>query len=179
MATVHFTKGALNGKKAKVIIPVNDYLGRYNILNPTGAEAKLSTFLGIPDLDFSHMRRQRFNDGSMPQFYFGENGEEYLSIEGIDYRIPADTLLLAHAKGTQVWRGIKPEKARANIAAAQHWTRRLTTRMIEVLFDFRFEDDLKQLHEDFGVDVVQWRSRTEAVAYDIAMPELKFLHKVR
>jgi hypothetical protein len=143
-----------------------------DILEPQSAEAKLGAFLGLETLDFSPMLGRRVNEGLMPRFYYG--GDAGQSDDG-GCRPPPGTLLLAHAKGTQVWEDIDPGVAAANIDAARRWTASLSGEQIASIYREHFAGEADYLQNEFGIDVSQWEAMTTAVHYRDAVPEPQLL----
>lgn len=146
-----------------------------DIVDPASAQAKLAEFLDLPGLDFSALGKRRVNDGRMPRFYYSQDGDEVISIDSKRYQLPPGTLLLAHAKGTQAWPEVDPKTALANVKASHKWTRQLDTDMITAVFETRFDEDLNLLQKNFDIDVQRWRRETRAIAYEDALPEIKYL----
>ncbi len=147
-----------------------------DILNPLNAQAKLSEFLQLDDLDFSPMVGRRVNEGKMPRFYYGGAAGSGAAGSGAaaggEYPHPKPgTLLLAHAKGTQVWHDVEPAVAHANLAAAQHWTHALSSEEVQTIYHEHFATDMEIVHRQFGIDVDQWRSMTNPVHYADAQPD--------
>ncbi len=143
-----------------------------DILQPQNAETKLGTFLGLESLDFSPMLGRRVNEGLMPRFYYG--GDVGQTDAG-GRRPEPGTLLLAHARGTQVWENIDPEVAAANIDAANRWTASLSGEQIASIYSEHFAGEADYLQSEFGLDVSQWEAMNDAVHYRNAVPDPNLL----
>ena len=148
-----------------------------DILNPLRAQAKLSEFLEIDDLDFSPMLGRRMNEGKMPRLYYSANPGASIKLGEKQYQLKPGNLLLAHAKGTREWRAIDPAVANANVEAAANWTARLSSDQVRDIYQAHFAADLEILREDFDFDVNQWQVMTDPVHYADALPDPKLLIK--
>jgi len=146
-----------------------------DILNPLRAQATLSEFLELDDLDFSPMLGRRVNEGKMPRFYYSSTPGANIELGGKQYQLKPGNLLLAHAKGTQEWQGIDPAVADANIEAAKNWTASLSSDQVQDIYQAHFAPDLEILREDFDVDVDQWQAMTDPVYYADALPDPELL----
>ena len=145
-----------------------------DLFNAAKVEQKLKEFLGVEDLDFGRFQGARINDGMVPKFYYGGDEGRQFDVNQREYFIPENTLVFAHAKGTEVWSEVDPNLAAANLEASDRWTNRLSSGAVKRVYDSFYENDIAKFAETFDLDASDWRG-SAAASYRVAAPSAQFL----